>query len=75
VSPEALSMVVEGYVVISLLFFFINTNYLENFEKPFGQATSYLFIHRIICYENFNRLRAEGGVQASGTAWRSAGGD
>jgi hypothetical protein len=48
---------------------------LENFEKPLGYTTFYMFIHIVIYYENFNRLRAEGGVQASGTAWRSAGGD
>jgi len=47
----------------------------ENFEKPLGYTTFYMFIHIIIYYENYNRLRAEGGVQASGTAWRSAGGD
>ncbi|NMX21229.1 hypothetical protein C5S30_06885 [ANME-1 cluster archaeon GoMg4] len=34
-----------------------------------------MFIYVIIYYENFNRLRTEGGVQASGTAWRFAGGD
>jgi hypothetical protein len=47
----------------------------ENFEKPLEYTTFYMFIHIIIYYENFNRLRAEGGVQAGGTAWRSAGGD
>ena len=44
-------------------------------KNPLDIQLFYMFIHIIIYYENFNRLWAEGGVQASGTAWRSAGGD